>query len=1232
MDRRNLDMRTQRGITLIEILLWSVVVAATVVAVFAFAKRVRVAAAVETEQRQVEQVVKTVNGLFALQPNFSALGEDGAAYLAARGATRMGLKLSPGAAGAPALTTGLGDGQLNLSVWHVTQPSGPTIANGGYRLAYQGLSANECVRLTSALAFNAHQASVGFHGLEDASATVVAHRYNKRLGGADVVANLCARPDPVVFLYFAPARSISANGVGPVGPPSPRCNPIHEKQYAACPPGQIGTVIQARDGTCTGPGNTLVWTAWSTTDSSCQTPTTITPPITPSLPPDDCTVITTTRVQACPAGQTGQILEESARDTCAGTQTAWLQLPPPIGNTCQTPLVATCVPSVEHDEVACPAGQGGQIVRERYSTCASPQAVPAWPAWSSAHVISNTCTANCGVSSTLTFGNTCCTPIPDERDAPCPAGTYGPGGKEIRFQGCVNATTQASTWSAWEPYRDLEPSPGCTACPATVQETEQQWDPRAETCPTGQTGSITYEAEQVRTRDVSYSCPAGTTALPSPAIGTWTGWADTGARRNTVNTCVATPPAAGCQSGQIGSDVLSAANWWCPGYNSSASDWALNRPALFGVDDIYIATTNDDPKTTADDGGGTVVTGWQTMPKASWSTCGLPAADPMVEVGDYWHATSYQRLAGTPLPAECGTATPPIQCDIPAGKVFNWTVGGNDCTFAQGMATSVAVSSDFPVTDSTAPTTGAAVFACSAGGVLATTPNAGATCTAPVSSCYTPSPTNPALLTGVWRVGLNTPVNAGPGGGWFWDDGVGFRGAIQHDAARVTEYMNAIGIGGSASFQKCIPSVFGDLTVFNGVLPNRGGNQVDAARTTWLGWNNVTYLDANGNSTNINQSGWTEIWLPRLATPALRCVPGELIVTRSWNDFGSSTHMVLECVAGPTQCDVPAGALFNWVVGGNSCTYTQAAATTVSTSTNFAVTDSTTPTTGSAAFACSAGGVLSMTANAGATCTTTASCTPPTGLLDGVWTLTSTSQIDPYGGAPGNIETNIGDLTRRNATAASLGGAGPWTTTPFMGIGCYATNNGGSGTGVRPMAPPGGNCVIGERIASRVRGPSAMGGAIYSPGETFFFTCVAPPPPAYNGLCSQVSRPLTWGCGEIRLVSGSWVHTPGSVNLDESINGGWFGNGTVGTRCVFGYSDVLDAQGYPTPLTAADEGKLVFTNTSPSADWFNDEFLNESDGSYIGYIGFTRIYARDSAPNPVRGALCRQTKWEMMNN
>jgi len=115
-------------------------------------------------------------------------------------------------------------------------------------------------------------------------------------------------------------------------------------------------------------------------------------------------------------------------------------------------------------------------------------------------------------------------------------------------------------------------------------------------------------------------------------------------------------------------------------------------------------------------------------------------------------------------------------------------------------------------------------------------------------------------------------------------------------------------------------------------------------------------------------------------------------------------------------------------------------------------------------------------------------------------------------------------------------------------------------------------------------------------------------------------------------VSGAWVPTAGSVAIDDSLNGGWFGNGLQGTRCVYGYTDVLDANGYPTPLTAADRAKIVYDYTSPAPNDLDVFYQNGSDGSWVGNVAYSHVYARNSAPNPIRGTRCAWTKWEFMNN
>lgn len=826
-------MQNQRGITLIELVLWSVITAVAVVAVFEFASRARVAAKVETEQRQIETLIKAVDGMFMLEPNFSELGTDGASYLQSHGAQRAGVQLRSGPDGA-ALVTSLGDGRLNLAVWDVVRPSAPPIIDGGYRLAYQGLSAPECVRLTSSLSKNVHQASVGFNGLEDGSAVVVAHRYDRRYGGSDVIANMCGRPDRVVFLYFAPARAISPLATGSPATVLPRCQPIHETVYAPCPAGQSGAITQSRDGMCNGPDNTLVWTAWETVDSTCQNVPIAPPNETALSPPDNCALITTTRVSACPVGQTGQILEESTLDTCTGAQSPWTPLPPPLGNSCQSPVVSTCTPSVQREVLGCPAGQGGQIVRERASTCASTTASPNWPAWTALHVISNTCTAACSQG-----GTNCCAPIAQVRDRLCPAGTYGPGGKEARWQGCLNATTQASTWSAWVPHQEVTQPFTCTACPATVSETEQFWDPRSGPCPSGETGTITFEAEQVRTRDIAYACPTGTTSLPSPTTSTWSGWVDTGAIRNLVKTCTADP---------------------------------ICTPPASTAAPITRALANES------------------------RNVGCGGTDP----GERWQ----QRTV-----SESGTRT------------TSWACPG-------------------PVSTNTDTWSGAYTY-----GAWFEVSNTCSTCTPPASTSV----------------------------------------AITRPLANQTQDV--------------------------GCPVGYTGNHIQTRTVT-----------ENGTRTT------------------------------SWS------------CPGPTSSTVDAwSGTFNY----------------------------------------------------------------------GVWTTTSNT--------------------------------------------CTET-------------------------------------------------------PVYNGQCSQITRPTSWGCGEFKLVSGSWVATPGSVVIDDSLNGGWFGNGTTGTLCRYGYIDVLDANGYPTPLTSSDRNKLIYDGVSPAPGSLEEFFQNGSDGSWIGYVGYGNLYARNAPPAPIRGTRCARTKFEFMNN
>src|SRR5690606_9526768 len=142
----------------------------------------------------------------------------------------------------------------------------------------------------------------------------------------------------------------------------------------------------------------------------------------------------------CPAGQIGLVTQQSTQDTCTGTTTPWTT----ISSSCQPPpTTGTCQPSTESRTQACPTGQGGQIIQSRSSTCASPTATPVWSTW---NTVSNTCTSACSQG-----GNSCCIVRRETRPGPeCPAGTWGTAGEQERFLGCVNAQTQAASWTPWQ--------------------------------------------------------------------------------------------------------------------------------------------------------------------------------------------------------------------------------------------------------------------------------------------------------------------------------------------------------------------------------------------------------------------------------------------------------------------------------------------------------------------------------------------------------------------------------------------------------------------------------------------------------------------------------------------------------------------------------------------------------------------------------------------------------------
>ncbi|MBD8636624.1 type 4 pilus major pilin [Stenotrophomonas sp. CFBP 13725] len=160
----------------------------------------------------------------------------------------------------------------------------------------------------------------------------------------------------------------------------------------------------------------------------------------------------------------------------------------------------------------------------------------------------------------------------------CPAGTWGTETLRTRTV-CPNGGVDPNTDAAWEHpeawARAVEVkktiASNCQACPTSERQTQAQWVTRTGSCPSGMTGTVSQEWEQVRSRDITYACPAGRTTVPLPNVGGWSAWSDTGSQRNSVNTCVPTAPR--CSDGS-----LQVAAW-----HSAAVDELPPPPGSSGV-------------------------------------------------------------------------------------------------------------------------------------------------------------------------------------------------------------------------------------------------------------------------------------------------------------------------------------------------------------------------------------------------------------------------------------------------------------------------------------------------------------------------------------------------------------------------------------------------------------------------------------------------------------------------
>ncbi|WP_322994279.1 Tad domain-containing protein [Castellaniella sp.] len=182
---------------------------------------------------------------------------------------------------------------------------------------------------------------------------------------------------------------------------------------------------------------------------------------------------------------------------------------------------------------ACPTGLIGSITHEREegrtSSCASETAgAPVWSGWTPTGSTRNrveSCAAPCVAPAAQTQWVSA--------TAACPTGYLG--SRTIETQQRRTASCPAPTgnpvWSVWANTTTTRVASDTCALKCTPAARQTQWVNRSGNCPSGQTGTITWQAEQARTS----TCPATT---GNPIFG---GWLDTGTKRSETNTCQAAP-------------------------------------------------------------------------------------------------------------------------------------------------------------------------------------------------------------------------------------------------------------------------------------------------------------------------------------------------------------------------------------------------------------------------------------------------------------------------------------------------------------------------------------------------------------------------------------------------------------------------------------------------------------------------------------------------------------------
>lgn len=545
-----------RGFSLLEVSLALAAAAAIGTATFLVFRPSSTVAAVRVEQGNLRDLSQAVENSFGLVGTFASVNtarvsEDG---------------LVPSAMLRAGSFRNSWGGSVEVAATEVFQP------NDAFAIAYPSVPSDACVGLAGAVADSVWDLRVGGHSVFSAGSLDPAALASRCSGDGN--ANM-------VFIYhsgLASGTAVAAVSVPgppplvapPTAPPSPPGTPV-------APPGVTPVVVTppvivAPPGVTPPPGAPGYAPPPGTPG---MTPPTAPPSGPPSSPPtstatcNDRRAPTQSRTLACPASYYGAVVEGRTQfcpDYYGNPSTpttyepwaspqwhAWAQ----TSNTC-TPCPGASSESQSqwvNASSVCPSGETGTIdwekaqarTRSVSTSCPAPTwTLPsptygAWGAWSDTGAtrnVVNSCTpATCSGPSTDTRQ--------DPRTGGCPAGESG--GTSWNAEQTTSRTCNAGTWSGWGAWTDTGNTSGysstCTPtaapCVAPAPETEPRWTPTSAACPSGQTGTHTWEFAESRTR-TAY-CPATTGPFSWNA---WGAWSATGATRNDVNTCAAPPPAA----------------------------------------------------------------------------------------------------------------------------------------------------------------------------------------------------------------------------------------------------------------------------------------------------------------------------------------------------------------------------------------------------------------------------------------------------------------------------------------------------------------------------------------------------------------------------------------------------------------------------------------------------------------------------------------------------------------